>query len=94
MCAVNIFLSTASIAIIFGLFINNNTLTSTTSETIAAEELSAYLETESINLHTEDILVLPTEKELNAFSFDENHPEDDILNYLETYSNSYHLILE
>lgn len=84
----------ATIAIIFGLFINNNNITSTTSETIATEELSAYLETESINLHTEDILVLLTEKELNAISFDENHPEDDILNYLETYSNSYDLILE
>jgi len=82
----------ASIAILFALFLGN---IDTGQKTIATEELSAYLDIESANLHAEDILALLSEEELNAINFnDENHPEDEIINYLETYSNNYDLILE
>lgn len=82
----------AAITILFGLFIGN---TFTTSDTLETEVLTAYLDIESTTLHTEDILALLSEEELNTMILtDATDSEDEILDYLETYSNSYELILD
>lgn len=82
----------AAIALVFGLLTRN---TITTTESLEIEELTAYLETESTFLYTQDILSLLSEEDLNSIVLnDEVQSEEDILNYLDSYSNTYDFTLE
>lgn len=82
----------AAVLLLFGLFIKN---TSTSSDSIELDDIAAYLNTESTSLYTEDILSLLTEEDLNTLVIHQDtDQEEEILNYLETYSNPSDLYLE
>jgi len=82
----------AAVLLIFGLWVNT---TDATDNPLELDDIAAYLDTESADLSTEDILSLLSEEDLNTIVLtDESQPDEDILNYLENYSNSYDLLLE
>lgn len=82
----------ATALLIFGLWFNN---IDDTTDSLELDDIAAYLDTESSDLYTEDILSLLSEEDLNTIVLnDESQPDEDILNYLENYSNSYDLLLE
>lgn len=81
----------ASALLLFGLWINTNNSTTNTAD---IEDIAAYLDTESATLYTEDILSLLSEEDLNSIVLSESTQDQDIIDYLETFSNSYELELE
>ena len=82
----------AAALLIFGLWINN---IDNTTNSLEVEDIAAYLDTESSDLYTEDIVSLLSEEDLNIIVLnDDPQADEDILNYLENYSNFYDLILE
>lgn len=81
----------ASVLLLLGLWINNNSFTQSTSD---IDDIAAYLDTESTTLYTEDILSLLSEEDLSSIVLTEDAQDEDIINYLETFSNPYDLELE
>ena len=82
----------ATALLVFGLWLNN---INKESDAVALDDIAAYLDTESADLHTEDILSLLSEEDLNTILLnDESQPDDDIIHYLENYSNAYDILLE
>ncbi len=60
-----------------------------------ADDIATYLYSESVDLYTQDITALLTEEELNLIiQGDSNTKEDELINYLETYTNPYDLLIE
>ncbi len=81
----------ATVLILFTMYLGNTEK----ENTLEIEDIATYLEIESANLHTQDIAALLTDEEINVIlQDDENHKEDDIINYLETYATPYDLYIE
>lgn len=82
----------AAALLLLGIIMSYNR---TPQHTIEIEDIALYVAIENTDFYTEDITALLTDEDINAIILnDETHPEEEIINYLEIYSNPYDLLLE
>jgi len=82
----------AAVLLFFTLFTRD---ANNDSSPLEVDDIAIYLDVESPNLHTQDIAALLTEEEINTLILsDTKAEEDELINYLETYTNPYDLLIE
>ena len=82
----------AAVLVFFALYTGNS---EASLEVLELEDIASYLDVETTNLYTEDIASLLTDEEINTVILgNTSAEEEELINYLETYSNSYDLLIE
>jgi hypothetical protein len=82
----------AAVLLFIALYTGNN---EASLEALEIEDIASYLDVESANLYAEDIASLLTDEEISTVILGETSPEEEeLINYLDIYSNSYDLLIE